>query len=118
MQDSCFTYDCGNIKDTCKLKDITLTGESFIVPRSYIGKIDGIRTWGTGQYKLEMTLSESCRINEDAYKVMSKSGEMKWNRDAWHNEWKIIKKRQRYAKEKEVWHKGVEKMVMKWKDGQ
>lgn len=118
MQDSCFTYDCDDIKDTCKLKNITLTGESFIVPRSYIGKIDGKRTWGTGQYRLEMTLSESCRINEDAYKVMGRNGKMKWDRDAWHSEWKIIRKRRKLAGEKEIWHKGVEKMTMKWKDGQ
>lgn len=118
MQDSCFTYDCENIKDTCKLKNITLTGESFIVPRSYIGKIDGTRTWGTGQYKLEMTLNESCRINEEAYKVMGKNGKMKWDRDAWYSEWKIIKKRQKHAREKEVWHKDIEKMTMKWKNGQ
>lgn len=118
MQDSCFTYDCGNVEDAWKARNITLTGESFIVPRSYIGKIDGKRTWGTGQYRLEMTLSESCRINEKAYKVMTRDGKMKWDRDAWHSEWRIIKKRQKHAREKEVWHKGVEKMAMKWKDGQ
>lgn len=118
MQDSCFTYDCTVPEDSLKLKNITLLGESFIIPRSYIGKIDGTRYWGTGQYRLEMTLSESCRINESAYKVPGRNGKMKWDRDAWYSEWKIIKKRQKAAKGNEVLRQGVEKITMKWKNGQ
>lgn len=53
-------------QQTCK---VSLTGESFLVPRSYIGN-DGegaADVWGTGQYKIDMTLTESCDINLDYY---------------------------------------------------
>lgn len=43
-----------------------VVGESFIVPRSYMGYRDANgrykNIWGTGQYKLEIVLNESCGI--------------------------------------------------------
>lgn len=109
LKDSCFTYDAGNPEDAVKAKHIRLTGESFIVPRSFIGKVDGERYWGTGQYKLEMTLSESCRINMDAYK----------DKKAWKEEWKIIKRREKARKkDAQVWKKAMDKISMSWKNGQ
>lgn len=46
-------------------------GESFIVPRSFMGhrdENDNYRnSWGTGEYKLEITLKETCEAT-DAYK--------------------------------------------------
>jgi hypothetical protein len=48
-----------------------VVGESFIVPRSYMGYRDKTgrfqNVWGTGQYKLDITLSETCDIT-DAYR--------------------------------------------------
>lgn len=45
-----------------------IVGESFIVPRSFNGYRDKFgkyrRIWGTGQYKIEVTLSESCKTTE------------------------------------------------------
>lgn len=45
-----------------------ITGESFIVPRSYIGVRDANGNfhdaWGTGQYKMSMTLRETCSSTE------------------------------------------------------
>lgn len=109
LQDSCFTYDSSKPEDEVKAKYIKLTGESFMVPRSYIGKIDGERYWGTGQYKLEMTLSESCRINQEAYK----------DRKAWKEEWKIIKKREKARKkDAQAWKKAVDRITMSWQNGQ
>ncbi|MCH5238111.1 MAG: hypothetical protein J1E95_09995, partial [Muribaculaceae bacterium] len=44
-------------------------GESFIVPRSYMGYRDADgrykNIWGTGQYKLDIELQESCNITEE-----------------------------------------------------
>lgn len=118
MKDSCFTYDCSIPEDSLKLKQISLTGESFMVPRSYIGKIDDTRLWGTGQYRLEMTLSESCRINEDAYMKTDRSGRKKWDRKAWNEEWKVIKRREKEKKNGSTWKQAVDKITMTWKNGQ
>jgi len=44
-------------------------GESFIVPRSYMGYRDSDgafnNIWGTGQYKLDIDISETCDITDD-----------------------------------------------------
>jgi hypothetical protein len=57
-----------------------VVGESFIVPRSYMGYRDASgkfnNIWGTGQYKLDITLSETCDIT-----------------DAYRNDWKNDRKR-------------------------
>lgn len=49
-----------------------VVGESFIVPRSYMGYRDEHdnfhNSWGTGEYKLSVTLAETCDIT-DAYRV-------------------------------------------------
>jgi hypothetical protein len=56
-----------------------ITGESFIIPRSYMGFRDEDNTyknsWGTGEYRIEVSLKENCNITE-AY------------RRAWKNDWK------------------------------
>ncbi len=47
-------------------KDCQIIGESFIVPRSFIGVRDAEGVyhdcWGTGQYKIAMTIKETCSI--------------------------------------------------------
>ncbi len=49
-----------------------VVGESFIVPRSYMGYRDEQdnfhNSWGTGEYKLSITLAETCDIT-DAYRA-------------------------------------------------
>ena len=43
-------------------------GESFIVPRSYMGYRDENdnykNSWGTGEYKLDITLKETCDVTD------------------------------------------------------
>lgn len=93
-------------------KFISVKGESFLVPRSFIGYEDPKkmhRIWGTGQYKVDMTISESCDINYEYYlqpddngagRVNARSGSFgrpdfkgrKWNR-YWTEEWNKMKKR-------------------------
>ena len=45
-----------------------VVGESFIVPRSYMGYRDETdnfkNSWGTGEYKLDITLKETCDITD------------------------------------------------------
>lgn len=45
-----------------------IVGESFIVPRSYMGYRDDVDEykdcWGTGEYKLAITLKETCDVTE------------------------------------------------------
>lgn len=93
-------------------KHVSVTGESFLVPRSFVG-YDNTRNhnriWGTGQYKVEMTITEKCDINYDHYlypakdKGMARDGNAKaakpgnmsgrkWN-DNWSHEWRRMKKR-------------------------
>lgn len=46
-----------------------IAGESFIVPRSYMGYRDDTDEykdcWGTGEYKLAITLKETCEITDE-----------------------------------------------------
>ncbi|MBD5189783.1 MAG: hypothetical protein HDS95_05835 [Bacteroidales bacterium] len=92
-EDGVFRYDRNKEED--KAKQVSVTGESFIVPRSYIGTSDmqtAEDSWGTGQYKVNMIISESCQINDDFYKSEDK-GKKKWDKNVWGEEWKIMKKR-------------------------
>ena len=86
-----YTYKPERDYDNPK-KNVRVTGESFIVPRSFIGtykegtepEASIVSVWGTGQYRIDMRISESCQMNEKYYET----GE------EWKEEWKILKKRQ------------------------
>ena len=116
--DSCFKYSISNPADSLKREKIVCTGESFVVPRSYVGVLDGVAFWGTGQYSLEMSVSESCKINEKYYIDRSRSsdGKVKWNRKAWKKEWKQIRKRRNF--EQTHIGKALTQVSSKWADGQ
>ena len=65
---------------------ITITGTSFLVPRSYIGTVDngGIPqdVWSTGEYDVQLALKESCQLTsvyknwmwEDEYAATHQKG--------------------------------------------
>lgn len=75
-------------------KRVSVSGDCFLVPRSYVGSTDMQNvddSWGTGQYKVEMTITEACRINEPYYKKEDGS----WDGDKWKPEWNLIKSRRR-----------------------
>ncbi len=78
---------------------IKVSGESFIVPRSYIGVVenggDMESCWGTGHYKLEMQLSETCQINESFYLKKGTDPKKHKMNSEWRKEWKIIKNREK-----------------------
>lgn len=71
-----------------------IVGESFIVPRSYMGyrdKDDNYKNiWGTGEYKLEIELKETCDVTEQ-----------------YRESWKKDRKRRKKLMEKEsIWENG------------
>ena len=89
--DNVFRYSRNNEND--KEKVVYVTGDSFLVPRSYVGSSDmknNMPSWGTGQYRVEMKIEESCRLNDRYYK--SEDGK-KWVKEKWMPEWKKMKKR-------------------------
>lgn len=84
-----FTYSSSNAADSAKR--VSVKGDCFLVPRSYVGSNDmhtASDSWGTGQYKVEMQIAETCRINPDYYMT-----DGKWDKDIWGPEWKLISKR-------------------------
>lgn len=91
--DGVFRYSIDNPADS--LKSVTVTGDSFIVPRSYVGSADMLvpgDSWGTGQYKVEMQIAETCRINEDYY-TKGEGKHRKWDKEKWGPEWKVMRSR-------------------------
>lgn len=50
---------------------ISVTGDCFLVPRSFTGTPDGTtagRAWGgTGEYRVEMTVTETCQMDNSYY---------------------------------------------------
>ena len=56
-------------------KIINIDGDCFVVPRSYMPVAANNPSWGTGEYRMKVVLSESCRYNP-------KEGRSKnWHRD-------------------------------------
>lgn len=113
-KDGVFVYD-KNDPDFKKL--ISIDGDCYIVPRSYTGTIDGVNyqpSWGTGQYRIEMEVSERCEIVDSYYQIReSGKGEIvaatagtpdsntanpekwKWDKAKWKTEWKAMNKRRK-----------------------
>ncbi len=94
-------------------KDVRVTGDCFLVPRSYVGSSDmeNIRdSWGTGQYKVEMKVSEVCKINDKYYQTEDGKDNHKWK-----EEWRQIKSRK---KKPSVWHQVLGVVSTQYKDSQ
>lgn len=89
-----YTYNSTSVADIENpKKNVKVSGECFIVPRSFIGNYkEGDETtpsttplWGTGQYRVDMQITETCQMNEKFYD----------SNDRWKEEWKQIKKRKK-----------------------
>lgn len=98
-------------------KKIRVSGESFLVPRTFIGydETKGYRSvWGTGMYSIEMKLRETCDINLDYYidqnprqsassRRNRSSSKQHWN-NHWRQEWNVMRHRQhKDSPYKDVW---------------
>ncbi len=66
-RDGIFSY----VRGRDSIEPGNVAGECFIVPRSYCGIAllagEEQPTWGTGQYRIEMTLREDCQLNQAYY---------------------------------------------------
>lgn len=107
MKDSMFVYDK---HDPRFEKLVNISGDSFVVPRSFSGTNDGktyARSWGTGQYRLEMEIEENCKINDEYYLIRQSGnpektafangtpGKRKWDKEKWKTEWTAMKARKK-----------------------
>ena len=104
--DSLFIYDKNNPEHQ---KRISIEGDSYIVPRSFTGTTDAVNyqpAWGTGQYRVEMEVSERCTIvdqiresgsGEAVALADATPGKKKWDKAKWKTEWNAMKVRKRGA---------------------
>lgn len=100
QKDSVFIFNGKDaLSDGTRLKTknlVSISGESFIVPRSFVGTINEPR-WGTGQYRLEIEVTECCQPNPEYYVDAEKA--QKYN----------AKQQKKQAKEKSTAAKGSNK---------
>lgn len=74
-------------------KNVGITGDCFVVPRSFTGTSTN-PSWGTGQYRIEMTLKEDCAMNLEWYRDSTKirrevkKDSFRWDKKKWKPEWK------------------------------
>lgn len=102
-----FVYD-KNDPDFDRL--ISIDGDCYIVPRSYTGTTDGVNyqpSWGTGQYRIEMEVSERCSIVDSYYQIRESGngeavafadatpGKKKWDKAKWKVEWQAMNARRK-----------------------
>lgn len=105
--DGIFIYDK---HDPDYEKLVSVDGDSFIVPRSFTGTTDGANyqpTWGTGQYRIEMEVSERCKIVDSYYQIHEAGngeevafadatpGKKKWDKSKWKVEWEAMNVRRK-----------------------
>ena len=98
-EDSVFVYSAAS--DSLLLKNgvVEVSGDCFLVPRSFTGTPNGTtasRAWGTGEYRVEMTVTETCQIDNKKYYKDDAQGESEdWDKDKWNPEWQTIKKKRK-----------------------
>lgn len=106
-KDGLFIYDKSD-PDYERL--VSIDGDCYIVPRSYTGTTDGVSyqpTWGTGQYRIEMEVSERCSIVDSYYQIRESGngeavafadatpGKRKWDKAKWKVEWQAMNVRRK-----------------------
>lgn len=64
---------------------LSINGNCFIVPRSYMPLPGGIAHWGTGEYNVEMYLMETCNISDEI-------------EENWHRDYKKMCKMRKHGK--------------------
>lgn len=74
---------------------VSISGDSFVVPRSYVSGI-GADSWGTGQYRLEITVTESCYTNDSYYldpNSQNLKGINRYDKNKWMGEWNQLRQK-------------------------
>lgn len=86
VEDSVYTYyrkdAIANNRPT-----INMEGDCFVVPRSYMPVSANNPSWGTGEYKMKVILSEKCRYNPDSERSKN-----------WHRDYKQLVRMQNHGK--------------------
>ena len=76
---------------------INIDGDCFVVPRSYMPVAANNPSWGTGEYKMKVVLSEKCRYNPEAGRSKN-----------WHRDYKQLVRMRNHGKAKnEYWESVV-----------
>lgn len=84
LTDSVFVYK----KELAGEKPLAITGECFIVPRSYMPLPGGTAHWGTGEYNVKVTVSERCSLTPKM-------------RENWKDDYRCLKRMKKENKVKE-----------------
>lgn len=74
LNDSVYIY-CRETANAQNRPTIDIYGDCFVVPRSYMPVAANNPSWGTGEYKMKVLLSEKCRYNPDDKRSK------RWHRD-------------------------------------
>jgi hypothetical protein len=83
LSDSVFVYK----KDMEGMAPLTIAGDCFIVPRSYMPLPGGKAHWGTGEYNVNFTITEKCDISPK----MAKAWKKDYRRLIWMKKGKKVK---------------------------
>lgn len=73
-------------------KIINIDGDCFVVPRSYMPVAANNPSWGTGEYKMKVVLSENCRYNPQDGRSKN-----------WHRDYKQLVRMQKGKARNEYW---------------
>lgn len=72
---------------------INMDGDCFVVPRSYMPVAVNSPSWGTGEYKMKVVISEKCRYNPSSERAKH-----------WHRDYKQLVRLQNHGKARnEYW---------------
>lgn len=92
LRDSIYVYYRSEALEN-GLNVIDMEGDCFVVPRSYMPVDATNPSWGTGEYKMKVTISEKCRYNTQGGRAKN-----------WHRDYKQLVRMQNHGKAKnEYW---------------
>ncbi len=90
---------------------VTIDGDCFVVPRSYMTVSGGKRMWGTGEYKMQVVIHESCQfVSDEDQNVKAR----RWHRD--YRQLTRLQRQHRGGYLRQVWQQSgnaLVKQVMK-----
>lgn len=75
LTDSVYTYSRRQALAEGARELINVSGGSFVVPRSFMPLEANRPSWGTGEYKMKITLSQNCQYNRKGKRALD------WKRD-------------------------------------
>ena len=80
---------------------IDVKGDCFVVPRSYMPVSAQNPSWGTGEYKLKVVMSETCRYNPDGKRAKN-----------WHDDYKQLVRMQNNGKASNEYWTSIKSAIM------